>query len=169
MTTMEIAMNAHFNLLNEAIALLKGKKVVFDFDGTMVDFHYATCHLLPCRDDEIFEYSKTGNIYENVRPLASVQYIIENLNPEDVYVLTRTETTLIDKKNDAIRKHYPTINTHHIYHVQDANNKLSYLRKVHTENNNSNVIFVEDTAKTILNAEELYDWVYGIHISSLIG
>lgn len=152
--------------INHIIERLKGHKVVFDFDGTMTEFHYAETSLLPCRDDEIFEYSKTHNIYANARMLATIQYVIEHLDINDVYVLTRTETTLIEKKNDAILENF-NIHPDHIYHVQDANNKLAVLRNLHKEFD-TNIIFVEDTFKTILNAEEAMPYVKGIHISSFM-
>lgn len=145
---------------------LKNHIVVFDFDGTMTDFRYAKESLLPCRDDEIFEYSKTKNIYENARMLETVKYIIDNLDTEKVFVLTRTETTLIEKKNIAILENF-NIKAEHIYHVQDANNKLAILRKLHNEFN-ENIVFVEDTFKTILNAEEAMPYVKGIHISTFM-
>ena len=145
---------------------LKGHIVVFDFDGTMTDFRYAEDSLLPCRDDEIFEYSKTHNIYENARMLETVKYIINNLDKEKVFVLTRTETTLIEKKNDAILKNF-NIKSENIHHVQDANNKLAILRKLHNDFG-ENIVFVEDTFKTILNAEEAMSYIKGIHISTFI-
>lgn len=154
------------NRIENILSQLKGHKVVFDFDGTMTEFHYAETSLLPCRDDEIMEYSKEYNIYENARMLATMQYIITNLNPNDVFVLTRTETTLIEKKNEAILKNFQML-PEHIYHVQDANNKLTILRKLHKEYN-TNIVFVEDTFKTILNAEEAMPFVKGIHISSFL-
>lgn len=152
--------------INYITERLKGHKVVFDFDGTMTEFHYAEDSLLPCRDDEIFEYSKTNNIYADARMLATMQYVIANLDINDVYVLTRTETTLIDKKNEAILANFKML-PDHIHHVQDANNKLAVLRNLHKEFG-CNIIFVEDTFKTILNAEEAMPYVKGIHISSFL-
>ena len=152
--------------IESILAELKGRKVVFDFDGTMTEFHYAETSLLPCRDDEILEYSKEHNIYENARMLATMQYIIANLDPKDVFVLTRTEVTLIEKKNEAILANFQML-PEHIYHVQDANNKLAVLRNLHKEYD-TNIIFVEDTFKTILNAEEAMPFVKGIHISSFL-
>ena len=154
---------AHIEMILEG---LKGHIVVFDFDGTMTEFRYAKESLLPCRDDEVYEYSMTHNIYANARMLETMKYIIANLDRERVFVLTRTETTLIDKKNEAILKNFE-INAENIFHVQDANNKLAVLRNLHNEFN-ENIVFVEDTFKTILNAEEAMSFVKGIHISSFL-
>lgn len=152
---------------------LKGKIVVFDFDGTMTEFRYAKNSLLPCRDDEIFEYSKSNNIYVNARMLAVVQYVIGRLNPDNVFVLTRTETTLIEKKNNSIYENYPTIKKENIYHVQLAEQKLDVLKSL-LDRFGTDIIFVEDSFKTILNAEEAMPakngkpGIKGMHISSWI-
>lgn len=145
---------------------LQNQIVVFDFDGTMTEFRYSEKSLLPCRDDEIYEYSKTNNIYKDAHMLETMKYVISHLDIEKVYVLTRTELTLIEKKNSAILNNFQIL-PEHIFHVQDANNKLAILRKLHKEHG-KNIVFVEDTFKTILNAEEAMPFVKGIHISSFL-
>ena len=152
---------------------LRNKIVVFDFDGTMTEFRYAENSLLPCRDDEVYEYSKNHNIYANARMLAMVQYVIGRLNPDNVFVLTRTETTLIEKKNNCIYQNFPSIKKENIYHVQLADQKMNVLKSL-LNKFNTNIIFVEDSFKTILNAEEAMPatndkpGIIGMHISSWI-
>lgn len=154
--------------INMILKMLIGKIVVFDFDGTMDEFYYnkETKSLLPCKDKDVYEYSKTHNIYNDARMLESVKFIINNLNNKNVFVLTRTEETLIDKKNEVILKNF-NILPENIIHVQKAENKLEELSKLH-DRFKTNIIFVEDTFKTILNAEETFKFVKGIHISSFI-
>lgn len=152
--------------INMMVEGLKGHVVVFDFDGTMTEFRYAEESLLPCRDDEVYEYSMTHNIYANARMLETMKYVISCLDREKVFVLTRTETTLIEKKNEAILNNFE-IDAENIFHVQDANNKLAVLRQLH-KRFDENIVFVEDTFKTILNAEEAMSFVKGIHISSFL-
>lgn len=168
MHTPESLAKLYMSILAEFLKELKDKIVVFDFDGTMTHFYYdiPNHRLLPCRDDEVYEYSKTHNIYENARMLATMQYVFANLPIHNVYVLTRTETTLIEKKNDAILNNFNVL-PENIYHVQEAHKKLDVLKAIH-EKHNADIIFVEDTFKTILNAEEAMDFVHGIHISALI-
>ena len=166
MRDVKILAEMFVNLIETILNGLKGHIVVFDFDGTLTEFRYAKESLLPCRDDEVYEYSKENNIYANARMLETMKYIIANLDKEKVFVLTRTETTLIDKKNEAILNNFE-INPENIFHVQDANNKLAVLRNLH-KRFNENIIFVEDTFKTILNAEEAMSFVKGIHISSFL-
>ena len=157
----------YVRLVLNIVKMLQGKVVVFDFDGTMTEFHYAETSLLPCKDDDIYEYSKTHNIYANARILATMQYVIGRLNPDLVFVLTRTEQTLIEKKNACIYAEFPTIKKENIYHVQLAEQKLDVLKSLH-DRFGTNIVFVEDTFKTILNAEECMPFVKGVHISSFL-
>lgn len=168
MHTLETLAKLYMDIVAGILEELKDKIVVFDFDGTMTHFYYDKLHgrLLPCRDDEVYEYSKTHNIYENARMLATMQYIFENLPTSNVYVLTRTEKTLIEKKNISILNNFKVL-PENIFHVQEAHKKLDVLNMLH-EKHNADIVFVEDTFKTILNAEEAMDFVHGIHISALI-
>lgn len=152
--------------IQRMVERLQDKIVVFDFDGTLTDFKYAENRLLPCRDDEIFEYSKTNNIYQNVRVLKTMQVIISQLNKENVFILTRTEETLVGKKNKVILENF-SIFMDNVYHVSRAEDKLQVLNELHRRFS-QDIIFVEDTFKTILNAEETMPFIRGIHISSFI-
>ena len=166
MHTLNTLANMYIEQIRTIINRLQNQIVVLDFDGTMTQFRYASDRLLPCRDDEIYEYSKSHNIYENARMLATMQYVVSQLNPENVYVLTRTEKTLIENKNVSILKNF-NILPKHIFHVQQAHLKLEVLDMLHKKHN-SDIIFIEDTFKTILEAEEAMDFVHGIHISEFI-
>ena len=167
MENLTVLANRFVAHIQNIVERLNGHVVVFDFDGTMTEFHYAETSLLPCKDDDIYEYSKTQNIYANARMLATMQYVIEQLDPDRVFVLTRTEATLIGKKNDCIYENFPTIKKDNIYHVQLADEKLHVLESIH-KRFGTNVVFVEDTFKTILNAEETMPFIKGIHISSFL-
>ncbi len=167
---------------------LNDKVVVFDFDGTMTAFRYAAfgTRMLPCLDSEIYEHSKTHNIYAGAyvpqnsndfekftangehaaRMLRTMQWLISNLPKENVFVLTRTELTLVDQKNEAILANFD-IRPENILHVQDSNRKLDVLDTIH-KRCGSDIYFVEDTFKTQLNAEEAMPFVHGINISEFL-
>ena len=151
----------------DTVSLLKFKTVVFDFDGTLTEFKYNTERLLPCRDDELQEYCKTENLYANAKQLETMQYIIERLDPDDVYVLTVTVDSLQNNKEKFISSKYPTIKKEHIIQVSDSSKKNEVLQRIYDECK-MEIVFVEDTAKTLLNAEETLPFVKGIHMSSLI-
>lgn len=161
------------------IKMLKNEIVVFDFDGTLTAFAYPYYdkdekgkrtlrqpnRLLPCRDDEIYEYSKTKNLYQpgTYKTLDCMKYIIKHLDVNNIYILTRTEPTLIDKKNVCIQKEFPMFKREHILHVYKAEEKVLELEKLKNRYHKL-PIFIEDTFKTILNAEEA-EVARGIHIS----
>ena len=156
----------------EFLENVENKLYVFDWDGTLTEFKYGGKKLLPCRDDQVADYSRKGrNIYKNARVLECMKYLINKLPEKQVYILTRTELPLIDMKEKCIYKHYPFLEKleGHVIHVQDSNNKLNEIEKLH-ETTGKEVVFVEDTFKTILNAEELIPACMdeNYHISSFL-
>lgn len=110
--------------------------------------------------------SRTHNLYSGVYTLRTMQFIVPRLPKNNVYVLTRSELTVVDDKNNAILDNFDII-PEHIIHVQNADNKLAKLRELHRKTGKK-IFFVEDSFKTILNAEECMDFVEGIHISEFI-
>lgn len=151
-----------FNLVN----LLQHKIVVVDFDGTMCEFKYTnTGRLLPCKDSEVKEY--TGNMYENVRALKAMQFVLHECNPTNMYVLTITQDNIKNDKTKMINSKFPIIRTENIIHVKSAEDKILFLEELY-EKYKKRIIFLEDTTKTLIDAEERLDFVQGYHISSLI-
>lgn len=150
----------------DLISLLQFKTIVFDFDGTLDEFKYTENKLLPCKDDDLYEYSKNNNIYENAKVLKTMQYVINEIDINNIYVLTVTVDTLKQKKLDFILKNF-NIKKENIIQVANSNEKMKVLMDLYIKTNKK-IIFLEDTAKTLLNAEEQFDFVKGYHISSLI-
>lgn len=151
----------------DLITLLRNNVAVFDFDGTLTEAHYTQDRILPCRDDDIQEYCKTHNLYENVRIPETMQYIINGLDPEKVYILTVSQESVEQNKLEAIHKGFPTIKDSHVIQVPDSAFKMLALEIIKSKHN-QNIVFVEDTLKTLLTAEETFDFVKGVHISSLL-
>ena len=156
----------------ELLEDVENKLYVFDWDGTLTEFKYGGKRLLPCPDHQVADYSAKGNnIYKDARVLECMKYLISKLPENQVYILTRTETTLIEMKEECIFKHYPFLQNleGHVIHVQDSNNKLNVIEKLHNATGKE-VVFVEDTFKTILNAEEMIPNCMGedYHISSFL-
>lgn len=113
------------------VSLLQFKTVVFDFDGTLTWFKYAEDRLLPCKDSDLYEYSKKGNIYENVNILRTMQYVMNELNPNDVFILTTTVETLRSKKVNVILRSFPTVKKDNIIHTYSSNEKIDKLREIY--------------------------------------
>lgn len=148
------------------ISFLNFKTVVFDFDGTLTEFKYSENKLLPCKDNNLLEYSKEHNLYENVNILNTMKYILNELDINNIYILTVTVDTLKDKKEKCILQNFD-IKKENIIQVANPSEKIVFLKNLYNKTNKE-IIFVEDTAKTLLMAEENLPYIKGLHISSLI-
>ena len=151
----------------DIITRLQNKTVVFDYDGTMTEVKYAKDRLLPCKDDDVYEYSKSNNIYANVYSLKTMQYIINELNSDDVWVLTVSQDTVVENKTKAIKQAFPEIKNSQIMHCHNAKEKMAILDDIHSKTG-KRIVFLEDTLSTLLLAEETFDFIEGVHISSLL-
>lgn len=165
----EIA-NIYKRKILDFVLLCKNRIVVFDFDGAMTEFKYDKNRLLPCRDDDINEYFINNNFYEDCNTLKTIKYILNllmQLGLDNLYVLTVSQPNVRIPKLNCIKKNFPMINPRNVLQVLSAEEKtlvLEGLYKIHKQE----ILFVEDTAKTLLNVEEKLDFVRGYHISSLI-
>ena len=153
----------------DLISLCQFKTIVLDFDGTLTEFKYDTNKLLPCKDDNINEYFECNNFYKNCNILKTFQFIIEELaiDTDNIYILTASQPNVKKHKLECIKKHFPIIKEENVIQVMNSNDKMEILKQIYNSTKRD-ILFVEDTAKTLLNAEEEYDFVKGYHISSLI-
>jgi 5'(3')-deoxyribonucleotidase len=154
----------------DLISLCKYKVVVFDFDGTLTEFKYDKDTLLPCKDDNINQYFESNNFYENCQVLKTMQFVLDILYPfgaDDAYILSVSQPNVCASKLERIKKDFPIFREENIYQVRTADEKLAVLKMLH-EKHGRDIVFIEDTAKTLLNAEEKFSFVHGYHISSLI-
>ncbi|MBQ8785681.1 MAG: hypothetical protein IJZ59_06560 [Alphaproteobacteria bacterium] len=155
------------NNIAKLISLCEGKTIVFDFDGVLTKFQYAENRMLPCRDDDVHDYTVSGgNIYQNVPIQKTLQYIISQLPKENIWVLTQTIPIMRNIKNEVIIKNFD-IPVERIIHSDSALHKLVFLKEIYAQTNKP-ILFVEDTVSTLLRAEEDMDYVQGFHISGLI-
>lgn len=153
--------------INDFVALCKGKTIVFDFDGTLSRFQYASDSLLPCKDADIEEYTRAGgNIYENIYVLKTMQYIMSLINKNEVWVLTSTVPSLREIKNKIIEDNFG-IEMKRIVHTNSSKEKLGVLKDIH-EKTGKQIVFVEDNYKILLDAEEKTDFVRAYHTSSFL-
>lgn len=161
----EILFDMKRNIFN-LVSLLQYKIVVIDFDGTMCEFKYTnTGRLLPCKDSKIKHY--TGNLYENVRVLKAMQFVLYECDPINMYVLTISQDSVKNDKTKMINSKFPMIRSENIIHVKSVEDKMLFLEELY-EKYRKRIIFLEDTANTLIDAEERFDFVQWYHISSLI-
>ena len=114
----------------------KGFYIVLDYDGTMVRFYYGVnkkekhlSAMLPCLDSEVYEYSKYNNLYKNVYSFKVVKYILSLIPREKIFVLTRSEKTVMANKTTAATEYFK-LDSIHVLHVQDSSKKTEVLAKL---------------------------------------
>ena len=149
------------------IDLCKGKTLAFDFDGTLTRFQYNEERMLPCNDEDIEAYTKSGgNIYTNIYVLKTMKYIISQLNKEDIFIVTSTVPSLRNIKNKIIFEEFG-ISYEHIIHTDGSLKKINALIDIHNKEQ-KDILFIEDNYKILLTAEENLNFVRSYHISSLL-
>ena len=162
----EIFLQYEKNIYN-LIKLCKGKIIAFDFDGTLTRFQYADNKMLPCKDEDIETYTKSGgNIYKKIYIFKTMQYIISQLNKEDVFIVTSTVPSLRKIKNKIIFEKF-SIPDEHIMHTSGSLKKIDALIDIHNKKQ-KDILFLEDNYKILLTAEENLSFVRGYLISSLL-
>lgn len=155
------------------------RPIVIDWDGTCTVFAYPYYKsdvdgrltpnflggLLPCADADVDRYSLTHDIYapNSCKIIKSMQYLIKKMSAANVYILTRTDPNVVENKNACIFRNFPSINKENVIHVLNAADKIDVLRDI-GKKHNAKPVFIEDTFKTILNAEEA-DVAIGLHMS----
>lgn len=142
----------------EAVESLKGKLVFFDFDGTLSEYRFSG-KVGPEELTGEFLYNLAfGRIYDNIRPLATMQEVVKNLDPENVYVLGAiTLNSEIEEKYEWLAKNYPSIKKKNMIFVNNSETKLGML-EVYRKRYNLNyedIAFIDDMHKTIQSAEEM--------------
>ena len=169
MTTLDSLANIYQQKVLSFLGFCKGKTVVFDFDGTLTDFKYGENSILPCPEKDLPEYFSKPDLKIRLFPLQTMQWVIEELihSGSDIYIITVSALFLEKPKNYAIHKMYPMIPMENVYHVRYSGAKTEVLRHIHEEKDKP-IVFVEDKAETLMQAEEALDFVQGFHISSII-
>lgn len=154
--------------INDFIELCQGKTVVFDFDGTMTRFEYGQDKMLPWKRAAVAPKTKAGgNMYQNVQVLRIMQYIIGQLKPQNVWVLTATSVLEMRPQKNAVIMQKFQIPENRIIHTDNDEQKIEVLRRLHAQEGKE-IIFAEDTVNTLLTAEDKLDFVRGWHISMFL-
>lgn len=140
----------------ELVESLKGKLVFLDLDGTLAEFRFSDM-IAPEKITGDFLYALAFNkIYDNVRPLATMQEVVKQLNPDKIYILGAiTLNSEIDEKYAWLAKYYPSIKKENIIFVNNAEIKIEmlevYKRKFNLDY--KDIVFIDDMHRTIQLAE----------------
>lgn len=167
-TVLDDIAEGYIRRIQSVLAKLKYKTVVLDFDGTLTEFRYSFNSLLPCKDgEELNDYLIYNNMYASTYMLRTMKYIISELKTEDIYVISKAVENARNYKTYLILSNFDNIPENNILYVNDTDEKIELLQKIYNKHG-QDIIFVEDTADTLIKAEEAFPFVKGIHISSLI-
>lgn len=132
--------------------ILKNKNTiyVFDVDGTLTDFNYATRSFWNPTMDPVS--------YDNVRPLRTMQKLISSLDKDKVFICSRaTLKGEPEAKSTFILENFD-LRPDHIYFVKENNEKLDVLKKI------QNLTKVED--ELILLIEDSTDVLYNVLVNT---
>ena len=153
------------------IEKLKDKYVFFDVDGTLSEYRYND-HVSGKNGYEAgqtWEELFFGNVFINNRPLKTMVNLINQLEPEKVFVLGAITTSHeIDEKYEWFRKYYPTIKRENIIFVAESSLKLIALEQYAKKLNVSkeDIVFIDDKHETIRQTEEAGFKSY--HVTSFV-
>lgn len=140
---------------------LKEKYVFFDVDGTLSEYRFkeklygGKCPEFGCQSLEDLLFS---NLFENARPLKTMQNVISNLPPEKVFILgTIVTNNEINQKYKWIEENYPNIKKENIIFISSTMLKpdviIEYAKKLNV--NIKDTVFVDDRLDVLRKAEEL--------------
>lgn len=151
---------------------LKDKKCFFDFDGTLCECRFMKAMGEGCsfvnKDCNFLELCIIEDPYKDARPVGIMKEVLENLNPENIYVLGRTNGTPENiHKINFLHKYFPMIKDENMIFVNSAEAKCVYINQLRWLCGTNDLILIEDDYNTILMAENNYS-INCYHVSSFM-
>lgn len=137
---------------------IKDKYVFFDVDGTLAEYRYSD-HVSGRNNygGQTWEELFFGDVFVNNRPLKTMVNLINQLDPNKVFVLGAITTNHeIDEKYEWFEKYYPSIKRENIIFVAQSEFKLIALEQYAKKLNipKEDIVFVDDKHATIRETEE---------------
>ena len=154
-----------------SVVINEDSVLVFDVDGVLAPYEYGEYNHNACRDDVYEEYMKTHNIYDGLRPLKTIQNVLEeHNNPKRVFTCSVAAPYEVEAKKSFVLKNYD-IPEENIIFVESKKEKLSVLHKIHDEYfpdlDPKMVVMIEDTTATLTQIQENSEFST-MHVSSLL-
>ena len=140
------------------IEKLKDKYVFFDVDGTLAEYRYND-RVNGGNDwgGQTWEDLFFGNVFVSNRPLKTMVKLIEQLDPDRVFVLGAITTNHeIDEKYEWFEKYYPTIKRENVIFVAHPSIKVIALEEYSKKLNipKEDIVFIDDKLDTLRQTEE---------------
>lgn len=158
--------------VKQIVNVLKNNKCFFDIDGTLCVCRFIKDEKEYCsiinKDFDFLGACILGEPYKDAKPTTIMQEVIEELDPDNIYTLGRSNGTPENvHKIEFLHKFYPKIKDENMIFVNSAEAKCLYLTHLKTKLKTDNLILIEDDYNTILMAENTYD-LKCYHISSFL-
>lgn len=151
---------------------IKNKKCFFDFDGTLCECRFLREMGYGCsfvnKDCNFLELCISGDPYKNARPVKIMQEVLENLDPENIYILGRSNGTPENvHKINFLHRYFPMIKDENMIFVNSAEAKCIYINQLRNVYYSNDFVLIEDDYNTILTAENNYS-ISCYHVSSFM-
>lgn len=160
LTNIEMAINKLKESYDDVI-------LVADYDGASIeanyqleeinDVDYFESSILPCKNDDLDEFSVNNNIYKNIRTLETTKFFAGLFSKNNLYFLTRTDANVKEFKETAILKEFDVYRDH-IIHVKKSDYKVTELELLYEEKTKNGekvlILLLEDELSMCLKAEE---------------
>lgn len=151
---------------------LRDKYVFFDVDGTLSEYRYdnqlygGRCSELGCQSLENLLFS---DLFYKARPLKNMQTIIQNLDPNKIFILGAiTTNNEMEQKYLWLKENYPNIKKDNIFFICSTMLKPEVIIEVckHYNLPLELAVFVDDRIDALRKAEEMGITAY--HPSSFV-
>lgn len=140
---------------------LKDKYVFFDVDGTLSEYRYKDrlygggCSELGCQSLEDLLFN---DLFYKVRPLKTMQRVIENLDSNKILILGAVITnTEIEQKYKWLSEYYPNVKRENVFFICSTLLKpeviIEYCK--HYNIDIKQTVFVDDRIDVLRKAEEM--------------
>lgn len=148
------------------------KYVFFDVDGTLSEYRYdnqlygGRCSELGCQSLENLLFS---DLFYKARPLKNMQTIIQNLDPNKIFILGAiTTNNEMEQKYLWLKENYPNIKKDNIFFISSTMLKPEVIIEAckHYNLPLELAVFVDDRIDALRKAEEMGITAY--HPSSFV-
>lgn len=127
--------------------ILKNKNTiyVFDVDGTLTDFNYATRSFWNPTMDPVS--------YDNVRPLKTMQKLISSLDKDKVFICSRATLKGEPEAKAKFLLENFDLRPDHIYFVKENTEKIDVLKNIQdiTKVEEELILLIEDSTDVLYN------------------
>lgn len=143
-------------MIEQNLRKLKNKFVFFDFDGTLCEHRYEDV-AQPSDDVWLKKMLFESEIYQTVRPIKTMQNVLNKIPVDNVFVLGVVTTNKeIEQKYIWLKNNFPQIKHENVFFINKMKNKVETL-KCFCEVKNINkkdVMMIDDMHSVLIDCEQ---------------